>query len=155
MLVGACRGESWPQTVPAHHPSSIGTGRAVIASCQAQSATRAGDVVCATSSIIAHGDWRKAEADGGCRTLAAEAMGAAWTDEGPLSLAVGCWLSAVQLHTPSKQRLPGLPSRAICLPVGELTTSHNSACQWSASCSATALRRCLFDAQPDPGVGLM
>jgi hypothetical protein len=97
MLVGACRGESWPQTVPAHHPSSIGTGRAVIASCQAQSATRAGDVVCATSSIIAHGDWRKAEADGGCRTLAAEAMGAAWTDEGPLSLAVGCWLSAVQL----------------------------------------------------------
>jgi hypothetical protein len=41
----------------------------------------------ATSSIMAHEDCRKAEADGGCRILAADAMGAAWSDEGLLSLA--------------------------------------------------------------------
>jgi len=43
--------------------------------------------MCATSSIIAHEDCRKAKADGGCRILAADAMGAAWSDEGLLSLA--------------------------------------------------------------------
>ena len=45
--------------------------------------------MCATSSIIAHEDCRKAEADGGCRILAAEAMGTAWSYAGLLALAVG------------------------------------------------------------------
>jgi hypothetical protein len=48
-----------------------------------------GGVVYATSSTIAHEDCCEVGTDGGCRILAAEATGAAWTDEGLLSLAVG------------------------------------------------------------------
>ena len=122
--------------------------------------SRKGQSLCyVVEDVLTHEEHRDAcnesETDDGCDMLAVEAMGAAWVD-GCLSLlaaVVGC--RSFSPHTPSARRLPALLSRASCLPVAVLTTRHDSACQWSALCSAAAFRRCLCDALPNPGVGLI
>jgi hypothetical protein len=112
-------------------------------------------VWCRRPSTIVHEKCREAEITDG-RMLATKAMGLHGATEGACCCRLLLPVGGCQSFSPhSAQTALTRPAVANhLLPVLKSTTRHDSACQWLASCSATAaLRRCLFDALPVLGVG--